>query len=181
MTRDQFLDDQLWVSVTAGMNQQFHQTLASFWTWCNRFVQIAVACLAVTALCLSFTDEPHWIERSIAALAAAFAIALNVLPLGDWVQEHYELFRRWTDLREEIDDLQCDGDRPKPAAIEDLRKLRAKVHRIGAAESGLGVLARRLLKKCEIEEKKRRADVKPDCIPTLEPARGFARLIPILW
>ena len=47
MTPDDFKDRQYEISVTAGMNQRYHQAYAHWWTGWNRSVQIVVAVLAV--------------------------------------------------------------------------------------------------------------------------------------
>ena len=141
MTRDEYLDKQYVLSVTAGVNQRYHQHRASVWTTWDRICKIVVGVLAVAGVCLSVATAAYktdgWDIASIvvASLAAMAAIALNVLPLGDWASLHTALFQRWTDFREEVDDLIYRvKDTPNANDIDRLRELQAKCIRICGTE-----------------------------------------------
>jgi hypothetical protein len=65
----------------------------------NKAVKIGVAFLGVAALCAVFLPhELKWLELTIAAFAAAAAIVLNVIPVGEWMMTAGEMFRAWSDL-----------------------------------------------------------------------------------
>ena len=181
MTRDEFKKERYEISFTAGMNHRYHQARAHTWTIWNRCIQIAVGALAVIALCFAVvagTMETRWADAGAitsAALAAIMAIALNVVPVGDWVQHHLDLFRRWSDLREDIDSLRFeessispDGS-PSPEIAERLKSLAAKVHRIGALEPPAHP---GLLTKCYRDEERSRLGEK-EAPPTAEVAGSF--------
>ena len=161
MTQSDFNYDLLCLGITAGTNQRYHQARAHYWTWWNRGVQITVAVLAVIGVCLAVVVslvESHWADGFaifFAILAVIAAIALNVLPLGDWAALHFDLFRRWTDLREDVESLRLleSVDMPEPHSVDRLRELTAKVHRICATEPAA---KEDLLKKCHDAEKRSR-------------------------
>ena len=142
------------------MNQRYHQARAHLWTCWNRGVQISVAVLAVIGVCLSVVSllveskVADGFAIAVATMAAIAAIALNVLPLGDWAAMHLDLFRRWTDLREDIDSLKLETTAdPSKYGIQRLRELSAKVHRICATEPAPNET---LLNKCHALEKRSR-------------------------
>lgn len=141
MTAKEFLDKQYHISVAAGMNQRIHQAKASWWTGWDRACKIIVALLAVASLCLSLwavsPTGADWGRFSIviSALGALAAIALNVLPLGDWASRHNALFQRWSDMREDVDSILFDvNSDPTATHIRRLKELDAKFHRICGSE-----------------------------------------------
>jgi hypothetical protein len=92
-----------------------------------------------------------WIGVVIAFLAAAAAVILNILPLGECAAEHLDLFRRWTDLREDVDAVLFDlKDNPDQELIDRLKSLDAKMHRICGAEPMEP--DKKLLRRCYDEE-----------------------------
>lgn len=141
MTPKEFHDKQLYISIGAGTNQRIYQHKASWWTGCDRACKIVVATLAVSSLCLSIwsvtPQGASWITTSIvvSGMGALSAIALNVLPFGDWASRHNALHQRWSDLREDVDSMvfAVKGD-PTQAQIAHLKDLDAKYHRICASE-----------------------------------------------
>ena len=173
MNRQDFDYQQLRLSMTAGMNQRFHQARARHWLWWNRFIQISVGSLAVLGLCLAvaaaFSESRaiDWIAVFVAFLAAVAAIALNVVPVGDWAQQHLDLFRRWCDLREEVDSLlfEVTGD-PTDGRVERLKQLDGKVHRNCSAEPGLDEKTEKILMECHAAEKRSRRKADPECAPS---------------
>jgi hypothetical protein len=115
---------------------------------------VAAACLAAVGLRL---DNIGWdiFAVIVASVAALAAITLNLLPLNQWATEHEALFRQWTDLRDDIDELLFDIYRePTPELIDRLRQLNGKVHRICGSEPGCD---RRLLDQCFRDEVRSRA------------------------
>jgi hypothetical protein len=142
MTKNQFLDRQYELSVMAGVNQKFHQGQIKHYADRDRYCKIAVGFLAVLGVCLcvvtATVDGWFWdaVSILIASLAAAAAVALNVLPFGEWASGHHALFQRWTDLREDVDDLLYRVvDEPTPDDLARLRELSAKCHRICGTET----------------------------------------------
>jgi hypothetical protein len=142
MTHDEFEQKQYHISVCAGQNQRYHQRRAHLWTRWDRGVRIAVGVLAVIAFSLAIVATfrhsglVDWLGVIAAFAAAVAAVVLNVMPLGEWSAQHLDLFRRWTDLREDIDALEFDfqGD-PTQELIDRLKALDATVHRICGTES----------------------------------------------
>jgi hypothetical protein len=161
MTHDEFLDAQFKTSFTAGMNQRYHQARASHWACWDRTCKISVGVLAVAGACLSVVtiSSPAgsliMVSAIVAAMAAVVAIALNVLPLGEWNSQHAALFQRWSDLREDVDSLlfELDGDNPSVALVSRLRELEGKVHRICGTEPAC---RKELLAECFREEEQSR-------------------------
>jgi len=129
MNSEAFLDKAYHLSFSAGMNHRYHQSREHRWNWADRTAKIIVAILAVAALCLCVVtaQSDHWgwdaVSIVVASLAAIAAVALNVLPFGEWAKTHNALFQRWTDFREEIDAVRFEGD-GAPTAIQ-LELLRA--------------------------------------------------------
>jgi hypothetical protein len=141
MNREEFLDAQYKISVTAGMNQRYHQAFARYWVRWDRASRISVGVLAVGGVMLAVVTAVNtsawWVGLSIliAGLAALVAITLNVVPLPDWALQSSDLFRRWSDLREEVDSLEYGvADKPSGALVDRLKQVSAKVHRICAIE-----------------------------------------------
>lgn len=141
MTNDDFRDRQFELSVQAGMNQRYHQEREHHWSWWDKAAKIVVGILAVIGACVTaatLVPHPHEIDVAamvVASLAAGAAVALNVVPLGDWAAHHLALLQRWTDFREDVDLLlyDLDGD-PEPPVVERLKQLDAKRHRICGTE-----------------------------------------------
>jgi hypothetical protein len=156
MTRDEFLDAQYKISFIAGMNQRYHQRLASWLAWSDRGVRIVVGFLAVASLVLSLAKQSSTFSIAITLAGAVAAMILNIVPLGEWHRDHVDIFRRWSDLREEIDILAVGV----PESVSDefiarLRCLESKMHRIcGSEPHGWSAV----LKKCESAERLSRGE-----------------------
>ena len=117
--------------------------------------------LAVASLVLLFVAPTYtgWGTKAIfVALASAFfAICLNVVPLGDLQRDHVDLFRRWTDLREEIDTLGIGtGGQVADEFVNHLQRLEAKLHHICGSEPHF---RSKTLKQCESEERRSRGEI----------------------
>jgi hypothetical protein len=171
MNHDDFEQKQYHLSVTAQMNQLYHQSRARWWTVWNRGVQIAVAVLAVIGVCLALAAAmTHDFGTDLAAiivegLAAVAAIALNVLPLGDWAGESSSFLRQWSDLREDIDALDFDlAEQVTPELIARLKVLDGKVHRICGSEPRMNEA---LLGKCYRDAERSRHSAKPACAASM--------------
>jgi len=86
----------------------------------------------------------------VGGLAALAAIALNVLPYGEWASRHNALFERWTDLREDVDKLLFEIEEvPTTQLVDRLKELEGKFHRICGTEPGY---KKPLLDECYREE-----------------------------
>ena len=160
MTPDEFVNKQDHLSITAGMNQRYHQIKASKWTGWQRSVEITVGVVAVAGACLAVAALSYHstaidiVSVVVASIAALFAVALNVLPFGDWAAKHADLFRRWTDLREEVDSLLfSSSDQPSDEATQRLQAIDGKIHRICASEPRCD---EELLSQCYKKEMKSR-------------------------
>ncbi len=161
MTREEFLDKQYELSFTAGMNQRYHQRYATWWWRWDTSAKIVTAILAVASAMLSvgamFKEHPAELDLwalIVASLAATAAVILNVVPFGTWEQEHRDLLRQWTDLREDSESLlfECPND-PIEHHVGELKKLDSKLHRLCGDEPSPDV---KLLDKCLKDEKKSR-------------------------
>jgi len=175
MTGEEFRDRQFEISFTAGINQRYHQARESFWTSWDRGVKVLVGVLAVAGLCITvYTTTPQgatWIQAGVCvAIFGAFsAIALNVLPIGEWAKLHNALFQKWTDLREDVDALLFDlSGEPSDELKDRLKALEAKVHRICGSEPGC---KKHLLQQCCNEEKRSRGlkDTTAELCPSQQP------------
>jgi hypothetical protein len=165
MNRKKFLDRQYNISFHAGMNQRYHQRYATFWWRCDTWAKIITAVLAVAGAMLSVGAlfEGHdpridYLALSVASLAAIAAVILNVVPFGAWESASRDLFRQWTDLREDSEELlfACPGE-PDGHNIHDLRKLDARLHRLCGAEPSPN---KAILQECHDDEKKSRSKPK---------------------
>jgi hypothetical protein len=139
---------------TAGFNVRYHHRLEAFYGRWDKAIRIAVGVLAVPGLLLAVKDEPPF-GVIVAIVAMAAAVVLNIIPVGDWEKRHGELFRLWSDLREDADlaELGCcdlgDAGQATEHAADRLAELTGKSHRLNAAEP-LG--CRWLLVECMEDE-----------------------------
>jgi len=155
------------LSVNSGMNQRYHQFKTTRWAMWDRGFRILVGLFAVAgAILTSITaavPESSWIPVSIviAALAAFLAVVLNVLPFADWERDHLDLFRRWADLREEVDALLFDIDGATNDDMpERLKRIECKGTRIDALEPAPDET---FLKKCYKDEMDSRKPDRSNC------------------
>ena len=141
MNAKDFDKKQFEISVQAGMNQRYHQGKATHWARFDRTFRILIGVLAVASAMLSVvtasnTEVGWWVSLSIvlSSSAAVIGLAINVLPFADWEKQHVDLFRRWSDLREDIDAMPFDFAKQSEEACVRLRTIEAKMHRICAME-----------------------------------------------
>lgn len=153
------------------MNQRYHQRLAQWWRWWDFVAKVATAFLAVAGAMISVAALSEGHDPSIdawgvfvAASAALAAVILNVAPFGGWEKEHLDLFRQWTDIREDSESLLFECPRePEPHQICNVQKLDAKLHRICGLEPSPN---RKLLDECYRAEKRSREKNPPPEPPT---------------
>lgn len=150
------------------MNQRYHQHEASLNASRDLWAKVATAMFAMIGVSLALAGAMtvsgviDWLGVTFSAIAAVAAIFLNVLPYGAREKEHVDLFRRWTDLREDIDRLEFElGDgSPTPPLAEQLQTLESKLHRICGAEA---LANQRLWRQCQrAEQSSRNIPVLPD-------------------
>jgi hypothetical protein len=147
---------------TCEMNQLYHQILEWRFGFADKALKIIVGILAVAGAVLAVPGLPSswaWTGFYVAGLSAAFAVALNVIPIGDKEKIHGELFRLWTDLLKDAlqeEHKTCEKDEGKEAhALHDsrLRELLAKKESLNASESAVW---KNLLLRCQGDVNERR-------------------------
>lgn len=166
MNREDFLQKQYEFSITAGMNQRYHQRYAWWWSLLDGATKAITAIAAVVSALLSVVTlnaaaASGWTTASVvvSVVAAFVAVALNVVPFGTWEQRHRDLFRQWTDLREDTDLLELDLAEGEPDVhhLGELRRITSKIHRIVGEEPSPN---EKILKKCyDAEEESRKSDL----------------------
>jgi hypothetical protein len=172
MTRDDFNKAQYKLSAQAGLNQRYHQRQANRWWWADAEAKILTAIFAVLGLGLSLagwlTDNPSidGCAVIVSFLAAVGAIVLNVIPFGLWEREAVDRFRRWTDLREEADQLRLElGDsEPSPEFSRRLASGIAKAQQICGSET---LADKKLLDECQEAE-----EVSRGCEPSTDASKA---------
>jgi hypothetical protein len=146
MSPEEFRNKQLYISMGAGTSQRVHQDLADRWTRWDRIAKATMAAIAVVGLWISLeSTKPEWAwlasySTTLSVVGLIAAIALNLLPFGDWAMRHISLYQRWCDMREDVDSLQYDIKKGEPSAslVKRLKELDAKYHRICASEPKCG-------------------------------------------
>lgn len=141
---------------TCGMNCRYHQILKQrFGRW-DRGIRIAVGVLAIAGLVVAFPETvPATMGLTVAVLALAVAVVLNIIPVGDWSRDHAELFRLWSDLRRDAvleEHETCEAEEDKEAApfrFRRLCELDGKAEALHAAEPAPH---RHLLDRCYGDE-----------------------------
>lgn len=170
MRKNECLDRLYILSVTAGVNQRYHQYLWTVNRRSDRRIRITVGVVAILGLVSSLLADSKTFPASIQIFfdilslilgitALAVAAALNISSAGDKATEHRELFRRWSDLREEIDTtelrvsyLQEEKEVPEEIDLR-IQELDAKKNRINAFEESPDTA---LLDDCLAKEEKAR-------------------------
>jgi hypothetical protein len=93
------------------------------------------AMLAVTSLYDATLPEWDVAGLVLAVVSAIVAVAMNLLPFGNWEKDHRDFMRQWNDLREDIETLRHDCiDNPSCVPSSVIKKLDAKMHRICGQE-----------------------------------------------
>lgn len=150
------------LSVQAGMNQRYHQIYSSWWWGWDTFMKVTTAALSVVGAMLAVTSlyaatPPVWDQLSLglAVISAIVAVALNVVPFGNWEKDHRDHMRQWFDFREDVDSIRlgCQHDQTC-VPFEEIKKLDGKMHRICSQEPSPNT---RVIKECyDAEERSRK-------------------------
>ncbi len=147
---------------TCEMNQLYHQILEWRFGFADKTLKIIVGILAVAGAVLAVPGLQAtwaWTGFYVAGLSAAFAVALNVIPVGDKEKTHGELFRLWSDLLNDAlqeEHKTCEKDEDKEAqALHNSRlgELLAKRELLNASESAAWP---KLLLRCQGDVNERR-------------------------
>lgn len=153
MTNQEYGDKLAKLRSTAGMNTRYHQRLEARFDWIDRGVRILVAVVAVAAVVLAVPPlATAWWSFGVAAVAAALAVALNVIPVVEWAKLHGELFRSWSELRKDTlaEEHKADAvTAPDHHQLERLLELTAKAGTLDATEP---FADEKLLRHCQGDE-----------------------------
>lgn len=147
-----------------GVNQRYHKILEWRWGMGEKAVKVLMGVMAVCGLIVTMPDMASLrVEVAIGILSVISALALNVMPLGDREKFHGEMFRRWSDLRSDVEteDVKVERkvrtDRAGDVCIERLEELLAKKVSLNASEShAFGSL----LHRCQEDENQCRYGVR---------------------
>lgn len=132
------------LSFTAGMSQRYHQSAWTQSEFLDTGVQVFVGVFAVIGFIYSMygyfkgSDKAwlvapviKWITRGryepdynavsvfTAILSLIAATVLNITPTNKSVSYHADLFRRWSELRRDVDDLDIMARNEKSSITED--------------------------------------------------------------
>ena len=165
------------LSFTAGMNQRYHQIEWTASANIDNTFRIAVAVLAVLSTVASIYSafkgdksvaSPWWVAKvtynrvSVALAIGSLAVAvwLNITPSGSDVVYHSDLFRRWSELRRDADNLMFAVEHAPegelPGALEErIQELLARKNQINSIEYAAD---EELLTKCYEAENRARTD-----------------------
>lgn len=89
---------------TAVVNQRYHQILEWRWATLDRLMRILIGVLAAFGVLLAALGSPWGTLSLVVPMAALIAaILLNILPFGEIQRFYRDLFRRWSDLRQEVE------------------------------------------------------------------------------
>lgn len=139
---------------TAGFNIRYHHCYEAWYGKWDKIIRASVGLLAVAGLVLSIKDYPP-VGMWLGIASLALAVVLNVIPVADWEKKHGELFRLWSDLREDLELAEigcCDlGDEcdVEPHYVERLEELKGKEARLHSTEYYPNV---EFLKRCQGDE-----------------------------
>ena len=110
MTLEEVLNGLWELSITSGMNQRFHQHLADNALWWDFWWKLAVALATSAGAVLSVVGYFNGKAKFIAATSAivsilgmVFGVWLSIAPSDATARQHLDLFRRWSDLRQDVD------------------------------------------------------------------------------
>ena len=163
MVRNDFWDKITTLIFHCDINQRYHQKTAWIWKACDRSAKILVAVMAVTALCLTIAHgESSVVRFEIASgcIAVLAAIALNVVPFGEYEKTSDEMFHSWSDLRKdaEIQSLKVSNVTDiSDCMVERLEELIGKQHSLNAIEPAPN---RKRLQECQEDYNQQRWGVR---------------------
>jgi hypothetical protein len=169
------------LSVTCGMNQRYHQYKLDFWSTSSTAIMVVVAIVALASAILtvaSFCRNNRGLGIAslvTSLLSVSVAVALNVIPADTNARFYADMFRRWSDLRQDVDVLQVSADangRDKPLTpwmLERFNQLLMKKNALNALEPAPNM---DLLAQCQEEEERARG--LPDLPKQNKPKVGLA-------
>lgn len=149
------------MSAVAGMNQRYHQLEAGQHEEQNEREKLLIGIVGVLSLVFSITSffSDHWTVIYIALMlsigTAFLAVWLNISKADDRQKASLDLFRRWTDLRQDIDVTLSRAKREVKADGELLflcsryEELQCKKNSLNGLEPSPDV---KLLEKCQEDE-----------------------------
>ena len=92
---------------TAGMNQQYHQTMAWRWEAADIILGLVVAILAIASVvCAANKNRFGKYSLWVSSCGVVLMILLLFFPSGTWKLQYKDLFNRWTNLRQRVEALQ---------------------------------------------------------------------------
>jgi hypothetical protein len=158
--------DAVWaLSEICGMNQRYHQYEVSYWTAWNTSITIVVAIVALLSFAfslVSFLYRKQWAGITslvVSAISMVLAVILNISPTDANARFYSDMFRRWSDLRQEVDSLLVTADAAKkgepsaPWIFDRYQELLAKKNSLNALEPAPDW---QLLQRCQNEEERSR-------------------------
>ncbi len=143
------------LSFQCGMNQRYYQIQASNAWWWATAIALAVAIIALASTLLTVAsyyrpDDPDKlpviglrryftlgrISLVVSVMSLIAATILNVAPVTSEGQYYSDLFRRWSDLRQDVDGLkeEADSGSPEEYIAKRYRDLLIKKNAISAHE-----------------------------------------------
>jgi hypothetical protein len=140
MNRRDFLQKQFELSVRAGTSQRYHQNVAQLWRRLDRAARFSSALFALLGATLAgmsilpAAQQPAWampVSMVLGLISAALGFGVLVMPVGTWELESQDLYRRWTDLRKDVDALEFElGDKPTATStlVNSLSALERESH-----------------------------------------------------
>lgn len=170
--RDKLFD----LSHTCVMNHRYHQAYELYWGRWDKSVKAILAILTVIGLVLSVPQiDLPWTDLWFAIAIAFIAFFMNIVPVGDWEKEHGEMFRLWSDLRNDCDvegikvTLKAEFVSVPSHYEERVMELVGKANALHAMERFPNVW---FLKRCQQDESIRRHSVQPATVSDQEPTEG---------
>lgn len=172
MTLEQVLDAIWQLSITAGMNQRYHQHLADQAASWDFLIKIAVAIITAIGAVVSVMSWQKPSAKPLGNASAALSVAgmlaaivLNIAPSDATSKQHLDLFRRWSELRLDADalsvqfsDTQKESEPSPPFLITRYSELLAKKNNLNSLEPAP---IRELLERFQIEEEAWRKQYDP--------------------
>lgn len=155
MTPDELVECTHRLKFIAGTNQRYHHKLAWRWGVVDKSIRIAIGVTSVVGMCLSVSgDSFAWWSTAVGWISLGVAVALNVIPTGDYEKTNLDLFRRWSDLYKYAQTIQSrseiDGkDAVSPESRSRLAEAIEMEHTLHASQTAPFPA---LLEQCQKEE-----------------------------
>lgn len=109
MEIEKLKDDLEWLSFTAAMNQRYHQSEAARYGQKDHRVKLAVGISGVWSLIISISaafNSNEYLQVSaflITVITTVAAVYVNISKADEKQKASLDLFRRWTDVRQDVD------------------------------------------------------------------------------